>query len=155
MRALQIYTQEHATVEAGSPIDNDDRVLTEFSMRELIDAPMRAAIDDLVVTVVCLDAWHTVRGYGMPTLVRSAITGAGTALWLMHLDVDERRLRALRMSYQIARNELNFVKGVPVGWNGPTAGPTAAEKQQRVLSVSRSSSRFSTTRRISDTPRSW
>jgi hypothetical protein len=52
----------------------------------------------------------------------------------MHPDVDEQRLRALRMSYQIARNEPDFVKGVPVGWNGPTAGPTAAEKQQRILS---------------------
>jgi hypothetical protein len=64
VRALQIYTQEHATVETGSPIDNDDLRSGEFSMRELIDAPMRAAIDDLVVTVVCLDAWHTVRGCG-------------------------------------------------------------------------------------------
>ena len=62
------------------------------------------------------------------------MTGAGTALWLMHPNVDERRLRALRMSYQIAKNDLNFVKGVPVDWNGVNAGPTLAGKQQWQLS---------------------
>lgn len=134
VHALQIYTQEHATVEPGSPIDDDNHVLTEFSMRELIGAPIWAAVDDLVVTTVFLNNFHTVREYGLPTSIRSAMTGAGTALWLMHPNVDERRLRALRMSYQIAKNELNFVKGVPVDWNGVNAGPTLARKQHWQLS---------------------
>ena len=134
VHGLQRHTQEDMQVEPGSPIDDDDHVLTEFSMRELIDAPIRAAVDDLVVTTVFLDKWHTVRGYGLPTLIRSAMTGAGTALWLMHPNVDERRLRALPMSYQIAKNDLNFVKGVPVDWNGVNAGPTLAGKQQWQLS---------------------
>ncbi len=87
-----------------------------------------------MVTTIVLDKWHFVRGYALPTLVRSAITGAGTALWLMDPNVHQRRLRALRMSYQIAKNELNFVKGVPVDWNGVGAGPTVVEKQQKQLS---------------------
>jgi hypothetical protein len=125
---LQRYTQEDMSVEAGSPIHDDDHVLTEFSIRELIDAPIRAAIDNLVVVAVTLDTWKTVRGYAHPTLARSAITGAGTALWLMHPDVKERRLRALRMSYQIASNELKFVEGMPVNWTR-NKGPSAAVKQ--------------------------
>ncbi|WBP94906.1 hypothetical protein O6072_02630 [Mycolicibacterium neoaurum] len=121
-------------VETGSPIDNDDAALDAFSMRELIGAPLRAAIDDLVLAAVSLDKWKAVRGFAHPTLVRSAITGAATAIWIMDPDVTVRRLRALRMSYQIAKAELTFVRGVPENWNGPAAGPTAEQKLDRVRS---------------------
>ncbi|GCE37973.1 hypothetical protein Rhow_000857 [Rhodococcus wratislaviensis] len=104
------WAEEEGVVQAGSAISDDDDVLTEFSMRETVTGPIKAALDQLLLTTVTLRTWpRAVRGYAHSTLLRSAITSASAALWVMDPDTNERRLRALRSSHEDIRNEINYL----------------------------------------------
>lgn len=110
--AYMKWSEENFDIADGSPIDADDRSFTEVSMRETVMSPIKAAIDQLLLTTVTIDKWpNGIRGFAHPTLMRSAITSASTAVWILHPDTTERRLRALQIAHENLRNEINYLEG--------------------------------------------
>lgn len=108
--AYMKWSEESFDVASGSSIDLDDRAFTEVSMRETVMSPIKAAIDQLLLTTVTIDKWPDgIRGFAHSTLLRSAITSASTAVWILEPSSKERRLRALRVAHENLRNEVNYL----------------------------------------------
>ena len=130
-----MHWMQNSAVAEGSAIDQDDHQFTVMSMRELIDSPIKTALDCIYLACTSLLDQERVRGVGHPVLVRSAITAGATALWLLDDDVLTRRTRALQLARAQCRAELNFVKGYPSRGDRPAADHFTKMRKMRETGV--------------------
>lgn len=132
------WLQERGEVLDGSPIDEDDRVFSVMSMREMVRGSIVAALDCLLLACWSLDKGHAVRGHGHAALVRSSLSASTTALWLLDDDQDERRLRGLQLARAQCLAEREHVENIAPGFlvqGGPPVGPFVESRRQRVAKV--------------------
>ncbi|WP_433629132.1 hypothetical protein [Nocardia sp. CA-120079] len=135
------YTQwiQAQDVKDGSAVATDDKLFSVMSMTELINGQLVAALDCLLLATWSLNKSGYARGHGHPALIRSALTPATCALWIMDDDPNQRRLRALQIAYAQAEAESLHVRDIAPGWRQP--GETGigafidsrAERRQRVV----------------------
>lgn len=116
------WMQEEVEVQPGSDIDVDDRAFSVVSMQELLDGPIKAALDCLLLVTWTLDQNGHPRAHGHSAAIRAALTAATTALWVMVADTDLRRERALTIAYAQAEAESLHVRDARPDWRGSGSG---------------------------------
>lgn len=132
------WLQERGEVRDGSPLDDDDRVFSVMSMREMARGSIAASLDCLLLACWSLDRARAVRGHGHPALVRSSLTASTTALWLLDDDQEERRLRGLQLARAQCLADREHVEDVAPGFRvqgAPPLGAFIASRRKRIEDV--------------------
>lgn len=127
------WIQEQGQVQNGSEIEQDDAVFTVMSMRELVTAPIKAALDCLLLACWSLVRSEYVRGNGHPALVRSSLTSSTLALWILDDERLVRRTRALIVARTQCAAELEHIEQLAPGWrtSDVALGPAIARRTSR------------------------
>ncbi len=109
-----------------------------MSMREMARGSIAAALDCLLLACWSLGQAKAVRGHGHPALVRSSLTAATTALWLLDDDRDERRKRGLQLARAQCDADREHAEDLAPGFRPPGApplGPFIESRKDRVTRV--------------------
>lgn len=97
----------------GSALQGDDSYLSPFgtSLLAMIVNRLCSSLDQLQLITWSVEKTGTAMIFAHFTLLRSALTGAATAHWLVSGSEVERRLRALRLVFYDLKQELAFGRG--------------------------------------------
>ncbi|MGW5514191.1 hypothetical protein [Nocardia africana] len=133
METVLAYAKWREThgVEPGSKVAGDDKAFSVMSMTELLSGQLAAAVDCLLLATWTLNETGHARGHGHPAIIRSAITPATCALWIMDDDESERRIRALKIAYTQAEAESLHVRDIAPSWRHPDAKGIGAFMESR------------------------
>ncbi|MDV6247236.1 hypothetical protein [Rhodococcus opacus] len=95
------WIQEH-DVSPDSDMARDDEFMAPFrrTFRESVTQTLASALDHLRLVGESLERQPEPNPYAPSSLIRTAITGAATSLWLMTGDKEQRRFRALEFNYK-------------------------------------------------------
>ncbi|MDZ7915239.1 MAG: hypothetical protein U5O16_25985 [Rhodococcus sp. (in: high G+C Gram-positive bacteria)] len=107
------------SVAEDSLVAADDAVMTAKSYRESVSLLLLSAYDHLHLTAVSVVTLRGVLPFATATPIRTSITVASTALWLLGKSADDRRLRMIQYWLLDNRRMMEFVEnGHPSGVGG-------------------------------------
>ncbi|MHA6739078.1 hypothetical protein [Rhodococcus erythropolis] len=100
---------EKMEILPGSPITLLDGVSTPRSYRETVSVPIMSALDHLRLVTGSVLGFKGTLPFAHATPLRTALTVASTALWLMDGDNEKRSLRAAMLNYHDHKNYLIYL----------------------------------------------
>jgi hypothetical protein len=113
-KVLTVYGEtQKIRPHPGSIMNEDDRYMVQYgsSMQALVVHRLLSVLDHLQLATFTLAQLPRPLVFSQFTLIRSALAGAATSLWIVDPpEIEKRRIRALRLACYDADQYMNFAK---------------------------------------------
>ncbi|OHU60568.1 hypothetical protein BKG83_00190 [Mycobacteroides chelonae] len=103
--------------ETTSPIEQDDKFLRALPIshpfQDYVRLPLHSALDNLGLVAETLNTSGPIHLYAEKSLIRTSLTTASWALWILDLDQKNRRSRALRFAFKNIDGLFSYFRNDP------------------------------------------
>lgn len=118
--------------EPTSPIEEDARFLhalqISFPFQDYVRLPLHSALDNLSLVAETLNTKGPEHLYAEKSLVRTALTTAAWALWILDENQKDRRSRVLRFAFKNIDGMMSYYRN-----NATSDGPMTLEFFEKIL----------------------
>ena len=137
--ASDVRSLEAIKVEPGSPVSDENAFLAPIYRPFALctKQPLGSALDHLELVAETLKSKGEPHSFAEATLIRTAITAASYALWMLSDDADERRYHALQFAFKDYDGWSSYVR--TEGQNPETPDPAryAADAAEAIAEFDR------------------